>query len=79
MFNIKRVSEKEYQYYLDARKKQKQREAWRVYAAALLPVVEKEAAALTKNGIDVFEFTAHKADRMLAEENKRFGGDDAAG
>lgn len=53
----------------------RQREAWRVYAAAAMNMnaifhgVKLSSSAFIENVI-------HIADEMLTEENKRFGGDD---
>jgi hypothetical protein len=53
--------------------KQKQREAWRVYAAAALPI---SGDLCCEGYIDMARQIAIIADAMLAEENKRFGGND---
>jgi hypothetical protein len=64
---------------MDDNEKQKQREAWRVYAAAALPIVYRHIRMDEDHGYgnsDIAEQSGWVADFMLAEENKRFGGDD---
>ena len=51
--------------------KQKQREAWRTYAAAAFATMD--GGKWTEIGM--IRAATSTADKMLAEENKRFGGD----